>query len=90
MVELLTLNINFPNHTDIHIFFGTVVKWFANGQMIKQSKYFDMKTTQDVHTLTIAEVFPEDEGYYMVTGQNTAGEVSSTARLDVCIVIGYS
>ena len=49
-----------------------------------------MKTTQDVHTLTIAEVFPEDEGYYMVTGQNTAGEVSSTARLDVCIVIGYS
>ena len=60
------------------------VTWLANGQMIKQSKYFDMKTKGDEHTLTIAEAFPEDEGEYMITAKNSAGEVSCTATLHVC------
>lgn len=58
--------------------------------MIKQSKYFDMKTTGSVHTLTIAEAFPEDEGEYMVTAKNSAGEVSCTATLNVRIVFTHN
>lgn len=58
--------------------------------MIKQSKYFDMQTSDDVHTLTIAEAFPEDQGEYVVTAKNSAGQVTTTARLTVSVVIYVS
>lgn len=51
--------------------------------MIKQSKYFDMQTKDDVHTLTIAEAFPEDQGEYMVSAKNSAGEITTAALLTV-------
>ena len=69
--------------TDFTYFDFLGVTWLANGQMIKQSKYFDMKSSGDKHTLTIAEAFPEDEGEYMITAKNSAGEVSCTATLHV-------
>ena len=53
--------------------------------MIKQSKYFDMKHEGDTYTLTIAEAFPEDEGEYVVTAKNSAGEVSTGAPLAVSL-----
>lgn len=59
------------------------VTWVVNGQLIKQSKYFNMQTKDDVHTLTIAEAFPEDQGEYMVTAKNSAGEVTTSATLTV-------
>ena len=45
------------------------VEWFKEEAsryitLIKQSKYFNMQSIGDKHTLSILEAFPEDEGQY--------------------------
>lgn len=40
-------------------------------------------TPTGVHTLTIAEAFPEDEGKYKCIAVNAAGEAPTTAQLKV-------
>jgi titin len=59
------------------------IQWFKNIDPIKQSKYFDMKTVDNTHTLTILEAFPEDEGEYKCVVTNPAGSTSSTAYLKI-------
>lgn len=60
-----------------------VVQWHYNNQMIKPSKYFQMASENGHHTLTIAGVFPEDQGSYKCTARNPVGEVTCIGHLRV-------
>lgn len=60
-----------------------VVQWYYNNQIIKPSKYFQMSSENGYHTLTIAGVFPEDEGTYKCTARNPVGEINSIGHLKV-------
>ncbi len=51
--------------------------------LIKQSKYFDMVSSGDRHTLSILEAFPEDEGQYKCVVKNPAGQVTTAAFLKI-------
>jgi Immunoglobulin I-set domain len=61
------------------------VQWYYNNQLIKPSKYFQL--TSDPSTgyygLSIAGVFPEDDGAYKCVARNPAGEVTCIAQLRV-------
>jgi len=64
------------------------VEWFKEDPnryitLIKQSKYFDMVSSGDRHTLSILEAFPEDEGQYKCVVKNPAGQVTTAAFLKI-------
>ncbi|XP_077869356.1 myosin light chain kinase, smooth muscle-like [Saccoglossus kowalevskii] len=59
------------------------VTWLRAGKPLKSSIDFIMKQVNDVYTLNIVEVFPEDSGTYSCKAVNSAGEVISKAELEV-------
>jgi titin len=58
-------------------------QWFKGDKIIKPSKYFQMNKERDYYTLKISEAFPEDEGTYKCVLKNSAGESTTTAKLNV-------
>ena len=70
-------------HTIFAYFPDPVVQWYYNNQMIKSSKYFQMRSERGVHRLTITGAFPEDEGTYKCIARNQSGEVTCIAHLTV-------
>lgn len=59
------------------------VQWFKEDKQIKQSKFFNMQTTNNRHVLNILEAFPEDEGLYKCVVTNPAGYTSTSAYLKI-------
>ncbi|KAL1771633.1 myopalladin isoform X1 [Sigmodon hispidus] len=67
------------------------VEWYREGTLIEDSPDFrilqkkprSMAEPEEICTLVIAEVFPEDSGCFTCTASNKYGTVSSIARLDV-------
>lgn len=60
------------------------ITWFRQTAIIKQSQDFQMYYDEDnVATLIIREVFPEDSGTFTCVAKNTAGFASSTTELTV-------
>ncbi|XP_029690708.1 myopalladin isoform X2 [Takifugu rubripes] len=67
------------------------VAWYRNESMIEDSPDFRIlqkkprspAEPEEICTLVIAEVFPEDSGMFTCTASNTFGTVSSTAALRV-------
>lgn len=51
--------------------------------MLSSSDILDLKYRNGTATLTINEVYPEDEGVYTCKAQNTLGVVETTCRLNV-------
>jgi len=62
-----------------------VVQWFYNNQIIKPSKYFQLSSdsASGYYRLSIAGVFPEDDGSYKCVARNPVGEVACIAQLRV-------
>ena len=62
-----------------------VVQWYYNNQIIKPSKYFQLlaNPATGTYSLSIAGVFPEDDGVYKCVARNPAGEVTCIANLRV-------
>lgn len=58
-------------------------QWFKGDKIIKPSKYFQMTKEREYFTLKISEAFPEDEGTYKCVLKNTAGESTTSAKLNV-------
>ena len=61
----------------------TVVEWFKEDSLIKQSKYFNMQSDGNNHQLNILEAFPEDEGQYKCVVKNPAGQITTSAFLKI-------
>uniref|UniRef100_A0A8C9RK24 Myopalladin n=1 Tax=Scleropages formosus TaxID=113540 RepID=A0A8C9RK24_SCLFO len=67
------------------------VEWYREGTMIEDSPDFrilqkkprSMAESEEICTLVIAEVFPEDSGTFTCTAKNKYGTVSSIAYLKV-------
>lgn len=60
------------------------ITWFRQTAIIKPSPDFQMFYDDDnVATLIIKEVFPEDSGNFTVVAKNTCGFASSTTELTV-------
>lgn len=60
------------------------ITWFRQTAIIKPSQDFQMFYDEDnVATLIIREVFPEDAGMFTCVAKNTAGFASSTTELTV-------
>uniref|UniRef100_A0AAR5PDB0 Titin-like n=1 Tax=Dendroctonus ponderosae TaxID=77166 RepID=A0AAR5PDB0_DENPD len=60
------------------------ITWFRQTHIIKESIDFQMYYTEEnVATLVISEVFPEDAGTFTCVAKNSAGFASSTAELTV-------
>ncbi|XP_071038443.1 twitchin-like [Parasteatoda tepidariorum] len=61
------------------------VEWFKNKEPLHSSDIIDLKYKNKVATLTIGEVFPEDEGTYTCKATNSLGTTSTVAKLTVLL-----
>jgi hypothetical protein len=61
------------------------VVWLHNEKEIKPSKDFEYKVSDNMYSLIILEVFPEDRGTYTCEAFNDSGECYSSASLEVNI-----
>ncbi|KAM9804801.1 titin-like [Neosynchiropus ocellatus] len=57
------------------------VKFYREGAEIQSSPDFQIIQEGDLHSLLIAEAFPEDSGTYSATATNSSGRITSTAEL---------
>ncbi|XP_062429784.1 palladin isoform X4 [Rhea pennata] len=68
------------------------VKWFRQGNEIQDSPDFRIlqkkprsaTEPEEICTLVIAEIFPEDSGVFTCTATNDHGSITSSAQLNVC------
>lgn len=59
------------------------ITWSKNGKAISSSEIMDLKYKNGVATLTINEVFPEDEGVYTCTATNSIGSTETSSKLTI-------
>lgn len=59
------------------------VTWRKNEKIVSSSSVIDLRYKNGVATLTIAEVFPEDDGEYVCTATNSIGTVSTSCKLSI-------
>lgn len=59
------------------------VTWLKNGELLSSSDILDLKYRNGTATLSINEVYPEDEGLYTCKAKNSLGETETTCRLTV-------
>ena len=59
------------------------VSWFKDGEAISSSDIIDLKYRQGLASLTINEVFPEDEGMYCCKATNSLGTGETKCALKI-------
>ena len=59
------------------------ITWAKSGKAISSSEIMDLKYKGGVATLTINEVFPEDEGVYTCTATNSIGSTETKCKLTI-------
>ncbi|XP_018789320.1 PREDICTED: twitchin isoform X17 [Bactrocera latifrons] len=59
------------------------ITWTKNGKLISSSDIMDLKYKNGVATLTIHEIFPEDEGIFTCTATNSISAVETKCKLTV-------
>ena len=59
------------------------ITWSKNGEALSSSDIVDLKYRQGMASLTINEVFPEDEGDYVCKATNSQGTVETKCKLKI-------
>lgn len=59
------------------------ITWSKNGKSISSSDIMDLKYRNGTATLTISEIFPEDEGVFTCTATNSICAVETKCKLTV-------
>ncbi|GAB0086378.1 hypothetical protein DMENIID0001_004290 [Sergentomyia squamirostris] len=59
------------------------ITWSKGGKTLSSSEILDLKYKNGVATLSINEIFPEDEGVYVCTAKNPVGSVETRCKLTV-------
>ncbi|XP_037949812.1 myosin light chain kinase, smooth muscle-like [Teleopsis dalmanni] len=75
--DQLTLTCHVKGDPEPHI------TWSKNGKTISSSDIMDLKYKNGVASLTIHEVFPEDDGVYTCTATNSISAVETKCKLTV-------
>ncbi|XP_013419371.1 titin homolog isoform X2 [Lingula anatina] len=60
-----------------------VITWSVDRKEIKESKYFQTSFKDNIARLVILEAYPEDEGLYMCTANNSLGSANCKCELFV-------
>lgn len=59
------------------------ITWSKDSESISSSDVIDLRYRQGMATLTISEVFPEDEGLYICKATNSFGSVETKCKLKI-------
>ena len=59
------------------------IVWFREGKVLKPSSDFQQSYVDDVATLTIGEIFPDDAGQFKCEAKNEAGKVETVMKLSI-------
>uniref|UniRef100_A0A224ZAF7 Twitchin like n=1 Tax=Rhipicephalus zambeziensis TaxID=60191 RepID=A0A224ZAF7_9ACAR len=59
------------------------VEWFKNGESLKSSDIISLKYKNREASLSIGEVYPEDEGEYVCVATNAEGKAETRSKLTV-------
>lgn len=59
------------------------ITWSKNGKSISSSEIMNLKYKNGVATLTINEIYPEDEGTYTCTATNSVGATETKCNLKI-------
>lgn len=59
------------------------ITWSKNGKAISSSEIMNLKYKNGIATLTINEVYPEDEGVYTCTATNSIGATDTKCNLKI-------
>lgn len=59
------------------------ITWSKNGKSISSSEIMNLKYKNGIATLTINEVYPEDEGVYTCTATNSVGATETKCNLKI-------
>ncbi|UYV65935.1 unc-22 [Cordylochernes scorpioides] len=59
------------------------VEWYKNGELLRSSDIVDLKYKNGVASLSIGEVYPEDEGEYLCKATSSLGSVSTRCKLAI-------
>lgn len=59
------------------------ITWSKNGKAISSSEIMNLKYKNGAATLTINEVYPEDEGVYTCTATNSIGATDTKCNLKI-------
>ncbi|XP_070569690.1 myosin light chain kinase, smooth muscle-like isoform X2 [Ptychodera flava] len=59
------------------------ISWLLNGKPLEDNEDFERISKDDIHTLFISEIFPEDSGLYTCRASNSAGQTETSAKLTV-------
>lgn len=59
------------------------ISWTKNGQKISSSEIMELKYKNGIASLTINEVFPEDDGEYICTATNSIGSTETKSKVTI-------
>lgn len=59
------------------------ISWTKNGQKISSSEIMELKYKNGVASLTINEVFPEDDGVYVCIATNSIGSTETKSKVTI-------
>lgn len=60
-----------------------MIEWTKNGEVLRSSDIIDLKYKNRVASLSIGEVFPEDEGEYVCKASNSQGSSETKCKLTI-------
>lgn len=59
------------------------VEWFKNDKLLVSSDIMDLKYKNGVATVSIGEVYPEDEGEYVCKATNSVGIANTKCNIKI-------
>lgn len=60
-----------------------IISWYKDEDIIQPSEEFEIAYSENIASLFIMDVLPEDAGKYVIVAKNELGTATTTANLEV-------